>query len=299
MIVVPQSFMDMPRWRSGGAEAAWLKNLPALVADQCAKWHLSIDGAALHGSNALIVLVRRGDEPAALRLAPPGDDVAAETAALKHWDGRGVVRLLDVDLESRASLLERLDHTRSLLHEPIREAAEILGGITRTLAVPAPQNVESTRHIAAKAPELFTRQWHNLGEPVPHRLLDAAIAEAETLAAHESGALSVDGDLHFGQVLAGGHAPWTVVDPVLLRGDPEYDIGRVLWTRLDELANDREIGQVFNIFVDAAEVPSDRARSWAIVRSTSYLLWGLQHGLTLDPPKCRRLLEYFCGPQLH
>lgn len=299
MIVVPQSFMDMPRWRSGGTGGEWLRRLPALIEVQCSTWHLTIDGAVLHGSNALIVLVRRGDEPAALRLAPPGDDVAAETAALRHWNGRGTVRLLDVDLESGASLLERLDHTRSLLHEPLGEAAGVLGGLARTLAVPAPESVESTRHIAVEAPELFTRQWRELGEPVPRRLLDAAIAEAETLAARDGGSLSVDGDLHFEQVLAGGRAPWTVVDPVLLQGDPEYDIARVLWTRLDELANDREIGQIFDIFVDAAEVPSDRARSWAIVRSMSYLLWGLQHGLRLDPPKCRRLLDYFCGPRLH
>lgn len=81
------------------------------------------------------------------------------------------------------------------------------------------------------------------------------------------------------------------MDPVLLRGDPEYDLGRVLWTRLDELPGDGDVLAVLDAFVSACEVPTDRARDWVLVRSMSYLLWGLEQGLTIDPPRCRRLLD--------
>lgn len=80
---------------------------------------------------------------------------------------------------------------------------------------------------------------------------------------------------------------------MLLRGDPEYDLGRVLWSRLDGLPGDDDVAQAFSSFVEAAEVPADRAGDWVLVRSMSYLLWGLERGLTLDPPRCRRLLELF------
>jgi streptomycin 6-kinase len=293
VISVPQSFREMPRWW-GGNERDWLERLPGLAEEQCSRWGLAVDGPVLHGSNALLVPVRRGDQPAMLRLAPPGDDVAAETAALRHWDGRGAVRLLDSDLENRATLLERLDHTRSLQGEPIREAVAIIGALTRTLAVAAPSSVTSTREIATDAAGSFETEWRELGQPVPRRILDAALEAARALSQLECAPVSVDGDLHFEQVLAGDRAPWIVVDPVLLRGDPEYDIGRVLWSRLDELPADRDLSEAFDIFVDAARVPPDRARAWVLVRSQSYLLWGLRHGLTLDPPRCRRLLEHFC-----
>lgn len=95
-------------------------------------------------------------------------------------------------------------------------------------------------------------------------------------------------------MLAAGRAPWPVVDPVLLRGDPEYDFARVLWSRLDELPQDSDIPDAFNLFVRVAGVPHERARSWLVVRSMSYLLWGIPRGLTWDPPKCRRLLDLFC-----
>ena len=104
----------------------------------------------------------------------------------------------------------------------------------------------------------------------------------------------MDGDLHCEQILAADRATWLVVDPVLLRGDLEYDFGRVLWSRLDELPTDHPVTDAFDLFVHTAGVPAERARSWIVVRSMSYLLWGLPRGLTWDPAKCRRLLDIFC-----
>ncbi len=293
MLVVPESFLDMPRWWHDEPGRAWLAELPALVARQCDRWRLSIDGEALHGSNALVVPVRRKGDRAALRLAPPGDDVAVEVAALSHWAGRGVVQLLEVEPDVGACLLERLDHTRSLQSEPVQEAVVVLGELVRLLAVPAPEWAQSTRDIARQAVTSFPVDWQSLREPTPPSLLESACSVAGWLSEQPARPESVDGDLHFEQVLAGRRHRWTVVDPVLLQGDPEYDVGRVLWSRLDELGDDRHVFRAFDAFVDAAEVPAERARAWVVVRAMSYLLWGLQRGLTWDPPKCRRLLDLF------
>lgn len=287
------AFLDMPRWSRDAPARAWLDELPHLAERQCHSWGLTLDGFALHGSNALVVPVRRGEEPYALRLAPPGDDVKLEAAALSHWDGRGVVKLLDVAPESGASLLERLDHTRSLLHEPILKAVGTLGSLARTLAVPAPSTARSTQEIAVELTTSLLVDWDTLAGPTALMHRDKACAAAAMLASVQTEPLSVNGDLHFEQVLAGTRSPWIVVDPVLLQGDPEYDVGRVLWSRLDELTTDDQVLEAFDIFVAAADVPTDRARAWVLVRSMSYLLWGIQHGLTWDPPKCRRLLEIF------
>lgn len=81
---------------------------------------------------------------------------------------------------------------------------------------------------------------------------------------------------------------------MLLRGDPDYDFGRVLWSRLDELSTDAEVVALLDVFARAADVPYERARGWVVIRSMSYLLWGLRRGLTWDPSKCRRLLDIFC-----
>lgn len=293
MITVPSSFRAMPRWWHDDAGRDWLDELPARVAARCAAWGLAVDGEPAHGSNALVVPVRRAGARWALRLSPPGDDVAGEVRALRVWDGRGTVLLADADEADRAMLLERLDGGRSLAGEPLDVAVEVLAGLTRTLAVPAPDDAPSTASIAAGLAESFPREWAALGEPIPARQLDVATALAAERAAAPASSLAVDGDLHHAQVLAGARAPWLVVDPVLWRGDREADLARVLWTRLDELPSEPAVVAAFDRFVRAADVPRDRARAWVVLRATSYLLWGLAHGLTEDPVRCRRLLDLF------
>ncbi|TDE12701.1 aminoglycoside phosphotransferase family protein [Jiangella asiatica] len=284
----------MPRWWHDRPGRQWLGTLPSLVSAQCRRWDLRIDGEPMHGSNALIVPVRRRREPYVLRLSPPGDNIDQEAAALHFWAGRGTVRLFDVDRGSRAMLLERLDSSRSLQSQPLTIAVPILAHLVGVLAVPAPADVLSTATIAAGHVETFERDWLAVEGPTPRSQLTTAIQLAEERSEAPTSDLAVDGDLHCAQVLAAKRAPWLIVDPVLLRGDREYDFARVLWDRLDELSKDSEIIAAFDAFVDAAQVPAQRARCWVVLRSMSYLLWGIPHGLTSDPPKCRRLLDLFC-----
>jgi streptomycin 6-kinase len=293
MIVVPRSFREMPRWWADAAGRAWLRTLPQHVDDRCRRWGLSVDGEVLHGSNALVVPVRRGENPLVLRLAPPGDDVLAEAEALRMWDGRGTVRLYDVDVDDRAMLLERLDGARSLAGEPLERAIRVLAGLTTALAVPVPAGVRGTDEVAAEHAAAFERDWSARGEPFPRAQLHAAVSAAHARSEHPPAPFAANGDLHFEQVLAGTREPWLVVDPVLLRGDPEYDLGRILWSRLDETADDAHVRSLFDLFVESADVPPERARAWVLIRSASYLLWGLDRGLTEDPPRCRRLLDIF------
>lgn len=293
MIDVPPSFVAMPRWWDDEVGRVWLRDLPSLVHRQCRRWGLTVDGPVMHGSNALVVPVRRCDLELALRFTPPEDDVAAEVQALRTWAGTEVVRLFEVDEAAGAMLLERLDGGRSLATVPLQEAVEVLGALTRRLAIPVASSVKSTATIAREERARFEAEWDRLARPTPQSQLDAATQSADALAQEGSAATAVDGDLHFAQVLAARRAPWVVVDPVLLRGDAEYDLGRILWSRLDEAATDDAVLKLFDVFVSAAAVPAERAAKWVTVRAMSYLLWGLQRGLTYDPPRCRRLLDIF------
>jgi len=194
-------------------------------------------------------------------------------------------------------LLERLDGRRTLAGEPLEYAITVLAGLVSTLAIPVPGNVQGTDEIASEHLENFEREWSALNAPFPRQNLDAAISCAAERSAVQSLPFAVDGDLHFDQVLAGTREPWVVVDPVLLRGDPEYDLARILWSRLDEITGEAAVRRLFDLFVSTANVPGDRASEWVVTRSTSYLLWGLSHGLTEDPPKCQRLLDIFASPR--
>ncbi|HEY1485911.1 MAG TPA: aminoglycoside phosphotransferase family protein [Micromonosporaceae bacterium] len=289
-IEIPPSYAGQPRWWSGGQD--WLAALPELVRELCDRWQLTIDGEIAHGSHALVVPVNGS---LALRLAPPDDDIGRHIRALRFWDGRGTVRLIDSDVERGAMLLERLG--TPLSEVPVAAAMAVLGRMMRRLAIPAPADVPSTADIVATRADLWTGEWRRLGEPFDRAILTTALASAARLSTTGS-TDAVNGDLHSDQILGGEREPWLTVDPVLLRGDIAYDLGRVLWTRVDEMRDAADIVRHFEIVVAAAELDRERARDWVVFRAVDYWLWGLGVGLTEDPPRCARLLTAFHLPEL-
>ncbi len=224
-VVIPQSFLDMPRWWHEGSD--WLAGLPQRIRTQCQKWDLRIAGGLAHGSNAVVVPVVSGTEEFVLRMCPAGNEVADQVAALQFWDGRGTVQLFAADVTEGAMLLERLEMGHSLDQVPVSEAVAVLGRTMRRLAVPAPAHVPTTAAVVDARSRQLESDWHRLGRPFPGDWLTAALDAAVVLRVTTSD-LAVDGDLHSGQVLRGCREPWLTIDPALLRGDIDYDLARVL-----------------------------------------------------------------------
>jgi streptomycin 6-kinase len=289
-INIPQSFLDMPRWWTGGTQ--WLAALPKSIETQCATWDLDITGNPAHGSNAIAIPVTRNGEPFILRMTPPGQDVADQIRALRFWAGRGTVNLIQSDPDTGAMLLERLSMDESLRRQPVANATAILGRIMRRLAIPAPPDVPSTADIVRTRAENLEQDWYRLHKPFDKALLTEALDIAAGLSVTDSD-LAVNGDLHSDQVLRGVREPWLTVDPVLLRGDIAYDLARVLWTRIDEMHDSAEIVEHFDSAVREGDMDRDRCRDWVVFRSIDYWLWGLGAGLTDDPRRCRRLVSAF------
>jgi streptomycin 6-kinase len=288
--VIPRSFLDMEDGWSGGKR--WLADLPRLIRSQCAKWELRISGQLMHGSNAVVIPVTRTDGNFALRLTRPGSPVTEEIQALEFWAGRGTVELVAADPGRGAMLLELLAGHDSLNDRPVAEAMPLLGQMMRRLAVPAPAWAPSTAALARRRSAELEPQWRRLHEPFDRVILAEALHVSAGLATTESG-LAVNGDLHSEQVLRGVREPWLAVDPVLLRGDIEYDLARILWTRVDDMPAAAQITAHFDAVVQEAGVERDSARDWVVFRTVDYWLWGLAAGFTADPPRCQRLVMPF------
>lgn len=287
--IVPQSFRDEPRWWSDGT--AWLDSLPDRIRRQCEVWQLEADGKPWHGSNALVLPVRRNGQPYVLRLAPPDERTRGELAALDFWNGRGTVLQYDADPAAGASLLERLDGDATLQQIDLEPAAEVLGEMMRRLAVPiGDQHVPSTGEMVTSRLAELERDWRGAGEPFHRSVLESARSAGESLMGIRD-AVAVNGDLHHDQVLRGDREPWLVVDPILLQGDIAYDLARCLWWRLDEMADNRTIRDQLARIARAAGVDHDHALAAVIFRTVDYGLWGLRDGLTEDPVRCGRLLS--------
>ncbi|MEU0569385.1 aminoglycoside phosphotransferase family protein [Nonomuraea sp. NPDC005983] len=291
LITVPESFRAWGRWqREGEAGRRWLAALPDLVSEHCVRWGLRIDGDPMHGDNGLAVPVSRGDEPLVLKVSWPDESVAEQVKALRVWNGRAMVLLVDAAPSGGAMLLERLDPGRSLRDLPLEDAVPLIGRLLRRLAVPAVGDFRSTWEVAAELRGSLRDRWEAVGRPFPARVLDIALGLAGEMAAERPSEM-VNRDLHYLQVLPGRREPWLAVDPLPLVGAIEYQAGQLLWTRYDEMAGGRRLRWCLDALIEAAEMDRHRARSWAVLRSVDYLLWGLDAGFTEDPVRCERIVE--------
>ncbi len=290
MITVPEDFARATIAREGDAGRAWIRALPDHVKALCEQWNLAVDGSPMHGFLSLIVPVRRGDEPCVLKLSWADEATTGEAAALIAWDGRGAVRLLEVEPSLDALLLERLDAGRSLSDVPIEEAIGIAGRLLRRLAIPAPTGIRPLRAVAGDLGRDLLERWERYGRPIPRRWLDQARDLASQLGA-PGGRLLVNYDLHYADVLASTREPWLAVDPKVVAGDPEFGVAQLLWRRLEEIEARGGFHHHFHALTEAAELDPALARAWTLVRCVDYWLWGVSIGLTYDPARCERIID--------
>lgn len=115
MVDIPDGLAAGQLEFNGARGRAFLDALPGLAARFLERWELRRTGPGMHGVTALVLPVVRADGTAAvLKLVLPDEENAGEALALRAWDGRGCVRLLEHDAGSGALLLERLDEGRPL-----------------------------------------------------------------------------------------------------------------------------------------------------------------------------------------
>jgi streptomycin 6-kinase len=270
---------------------AWMAALPSLLHDLARQWNLTADGDLFwHGYNAVVVPVRQGGRPLALKLAWPTGQARGEAAALTAWRARGIVELVAADAPRGALLLERLDASRSLAAIPVAEAAAIAGALARTLAVGAPGSFPSLQAEARHFTTTLRARQRQLHDPVPGPWITLAARLAAGLA-EDPARLLVHTDLHYDNILASQRPgqPWVAIDPAAAAGAPERSVAELLWTRADELPGPQDITGLLGTFVENGQLDRAKATAWGFVRTIDYWLWGLENELTSDPLRCQRV----------
>ena len=293
MITVPTLFGASVSDRGGVEGGAWVARLPALVDELAERWSLTEDGPPMNGYHGLVVPVRRGLEPLALKISWVDASIEEEIRALELWDGHGMVRLVDAAPEHAALLLERLDLTRPLSEEPIDVAVGTAGDLIRLLAVEA-DPLHGLPTVEAWAGEVSRRlhfRWDVAGRPIERRLVDQAVAWAVALSDTVDLRL-VNGDLHYENVLAAERMPWVAIDPKAMVGPPEFGAAQLLWRLVDYLDGPSDLARWTSLLVDRAGLDPKTTRRWTLVRTVEYWLWCIDRGYPDYARLCETLVDW-------
>jgi len=204
-----------------------------------------------------------GDD-AVLKVAWEGDDESwHEPEALELWAGRGAVRLLKQDPNSRAFLAERAVPGTDLSELPDDEATAIAVDIATKLWLPAG---EPFRWIGDHVP----RWLDNAAERDPDQGTELLPLARELYASMEIGReWLTHGDFHHHNILRHGDR-FVAIDPKPYLGDREFDLFSFLRNPLFYRMTDRDHTERRIAAFVAAGLDDFKIRAWTVIRG-SYL----------------------------
>ncbi|MBW8268538.1 aminoglycoside phosphotransferase family protein [Caldovatus aquaticus] len=260
--------------------AAWRRRLPERLDGAAARWSLAIEGPLAAGETAAqLFAVRRPDgAPAVLKLAPPGQGLEAEAAALAGFAGRGAARLLAADPGLGALLLERLEPGTPLRRLAARDPdAAILAAASVMRALRRPPPAGAVLTDAAGWVRALERARDAPG-PLPRAMLARAAALMRALAASAPPPVLLHGDLHAGNILSDGAQGWRAVDPKGLIGDPAFEAAAFLRDPPGPAPAAADMARRIALLAEAAGLSRERTAGWGYAGAALAAAWAVEDG---------------------
>ncbi len=283
-----------------GGGPDWLGRLPETIAHFAERWSLSIAAPFLDLSYAWVAPARRADgTDAVLKLAVPTPELRTEAEALRLFAGEGAVRLLEVDPDAGALLLERLRPGALLADLDDERATEITARAMRRLWRPVP-DIHSfpTAERWGLGFERHRARHGGASGPLPARLFSRAETLFGELLASSGERVLLHGDLHHSNVLSAEREPWLVIDPKGVVGEREYEVGAFLRNEF-EAAEDPAALQArrLNQFAILLGCDRERLRTWGFAQAVLSACWSDEdHGGGWESAiACAELLDGLAG----
>lgn len=186
------------------------------------RWGLVPDGAPITTHSSRLLPVRRGDEPAMLKL-PDSPDERLGYLPLEYWNGDGAARLLARSDSGDAMLIERATGPCSLSAmarsgaEGDDEATAILCDAIAALQKPRGPAPSGLIPLETWFAELFPMARERGG------ILARSAASAAELLAAQREIVPLHADLHHDNVLDFGARGWLAIDPKCVTGDRAFE----------------------------------------------------------------------------
>ena len=285
MFVIPEDFIRKASAFHGEDGLAWIGLLPTILANCEQRWKLTFAPPFAYQSYAhhyIAPAIRSDGTAVVVKVHAPTNEFIQEVEALRLFDGRGMVRLLESDKNDRALLLERLEPGTPLSElEDDDEATTQAAAVMRQLWRPVPPGHPFPSVIDWGRGFLRLRQRYE-GRNGPFSA--ALLAEAETLYAELSDSMAdpvlLHGDLHHENILAARRVPWLAIDPKGVIGEPAYETGALLRNRLPDLRDTRQavcaLSRRIDLLTEALDLDRTRVRDWAMAQAVLSAWWTIE-----------------------
>jgi len=277
---VPDGFTQNVIDVHGDAGADWLKALERTIAECERRWSLRVMPPFADLSNNYVAPVFCADgTEAVLKLGVPQDRFLPEMVALRLYDGRGTVRLLEADDGLGAMLLERLKPgtlLSSLTDD--EQATSICAQVMRQLwRPPPPEHKFPTVAQWALGLEKLRARFGGSTGPFPAYLVERAETLFSELIGTMSAPVLLHGDLHHYNILAAARESWLAIDPKGVAGEAEYEVGAFMRNRvLPGTSPERLLARRLDQFADELGFDRERILGWSFAQAVLSAWWSYE-----------------------
>jgi len=264
------------------------ERLPNVLADCARRWGLTVLPPFPNLSfNYVAPVLREDGTEAVLKIGIPHKELFTEIDALRLYDGRSSVRLLEADPEQGCMLLERIDPgvvLTTLADEANdAQATSIMAAVMQGLWCPVPpeHNFPHVRDWSKGMQRLRAHFGGGVG-PFPQRLVEEAETLFAELLASSAEPVVLHGDLHHDNILSAQRVPWLAIDPKGIIGEPAYEVGamlRNLWPDRHTILHpgkllERRVHQL----AEELNIERARIRGWAVAQAVLSAWWCIEDG---------------------
>jgi streptomycin 6-kinase len=212
----------------GDVGRKWLEKLPATIAAYADKWSLNILPPFEKLTYNYVTPATTTDGiPVVLKACVPNKEVTSEIEALQVFDGNGISRLLNADIEMGILLLERLLPGASLSEmDDDEEVTRCVVSVMQNLCMPAPSNHNfiSVSDWANRSFSVIRNSFGGNDAPLPGDLIEIAQSYFKELTDPPNEQTLIHGDFHPQNILSSERSSWLAIDPKGVVGDPLYDM---------------------------------------------------------------------------
>lgn len=252
----------------GARGEAWLSDLPRLIAELEVEWGLTVHEPFPGIEFNFVAMATRNGTPVVVKLAPPyvRTEVFAEARYLRERDGRGAVRLLAVDRDRHAILIERavpgVPLFEAFKDDPAASVRPAIG-VLRSLLKEPPVDRTDTGSLD----EWFANFRRSLETDFPRDYAERALGIYERLSTQPGRTYHLHGDFHPGNVVTAERSPFLAIDPKGIVGHIGYDIAVYLnnlqWWRKGDPGLGDLLDYAIGEFAAAFQFTEHEVQGWA------------------------------------
>ncbi|MBI2022820.1 fructosamine kinase family protein [Candidatus Daviesbacteria bacterium] len=206
----------------------WLKGLPGLInqIEDTFKIEIQDPFPKLSINYTTPAKFIDGEEVVVKLGIPSNKEFKTEVEALKLFNGKGMVKLLEVDLEKGLMILEYLKPGTNIEKMDEEEAMSITTALLKKFWIKAPE-----RNIFPKVSDWgkgFKKYKNSKSTLLDKKLVDKAEKIFFELEASQGEQFLLHGDFHHGNILKAEREAYLTIDPKGVIGEREYEIGALL-----------------------------------------------------------------------